>query len=525
MSSHLSAEVKRPVVSFRSSIWGNRFINYTPDDEITRAYNQQRVEDLKEEVKRELMVAAGKPSQHLNFIDAVQRLGMAYHFEEEIEEAIGHIYDNYHHSDDKYDDLCNVSLRFRLLRQQGYNISCDIFERFKDENGSFKECLNNDVEGMLGLYEAAHLRVQEEDILDEALAFTTAHLESLVEDLDYPLAAQATQALYRPIRKGLERLEARPHISIYQDEASHSKALLELAKLDFNLLQSLYKKELSYITRWWKDLDFSSKLPFVRDRVVETYLWIVAECFEPQYSYARRIQTKLLVLITVIDDVYDAYGTLEELELFTEAIERWDNNSIDSLPEYMKPCYQAVLDVYKEIEEKENEERPYCVHYAKKAVRLPESVRAYFNEGKWLHAEYVPTMEEYMGVALVSSDVPMFTIISFVGMGMMATKEAFDWFEQERGHSASSVECYMKQNSVSEQLAYRELNKQVEKAWKDINQEFLRPTAIPMHLLTRVLNFARTGEFMYKVREDRFTNVGEVLKDNIASLFIDPVSI
>ena len=62
--------------------------------QITRAYNQQRVEDLKEEVKRELMVAAGKPSQHLNFIDAVQRLGMAYHFEEEIEEALGHIYDN-----------------------------------------------------------------------------------------------------------------------------------------------------------------------------------------------------------------------------------------------------------------------------------------------------------------------------------------------------------------------------------------------------------------------------------------------
>ena len=53
---------------------------------------------------------------------------------------------------------------------------------------------------------------------------------------------------------------------------------------------------------------------------------------------------------------------------------------------------------------------------------MKRSVRAYFNEGKWLHAEYVPTMEEYMGVALVSSDVPMFTIISFVGMGMMATK-------------------------------------------------------------------------------------------------------
>ena len=82
--------------------------------------------------------------------------------------------------------------------------------------------------------------------------------------------------------------------------------------------------QLCFSTRWWKDLVFSSKLPFVRDRAVELYLWIAAACFEPQYSYARRIQTKLLVLITVIDDIYDAYGTLEELELFTEAIDRYD---------------------------------------------------------------------------------------------------------------------------------------------------------------------------------------------------------
>ena len=70
------------------------------------------------------MAAAGKPSQQLNFIDAVQRLGMAYHFEEEIEEALGRIYDNYQEDGDKYDDLYNVALRFRLLRQQGFNISC-----------------------------------------------------------------------------------------------------------------------------------------------------------------------------------------------------------------------------------------------------------------------------------------------------------------------------------------------------------------------------------------------------------------
>ena len=47
---------------------------------------------------------------------------------------------------------------------------------------------------------------------------------------------------------------------------------------------------------------------------------------------------------------------------------RWDINSVHQLPEYMKPCYQAVLDVYKEIEEMENTERSYCVHHTKDAV-------------------------------------------------------------------------------------------------------------------------------------------------------------
>ena len=83
----------------------------------------------------------------------------------------------------------------------------------------------------------------------------------------------------------------------------------------------------------------------------------------------------------------------------------------------------------------------------------------------------------------------------------------------------------MKQHGVSEQHANQELNKQVENAWKDVNQGCLRPTAIPMHLLTRVLNFARAGDFMYGGGKDIFTNVGEVMNDNIASLFVHPVPI
>ena len=125
-----------------------------------------------------------------------------------------------------------------------------MFNEFKDEKGNFKKALVSDVRGMLGLYEAAHLRVHGEDILDETLAFTTTHLRSMVEHLEYPFAEQVAHALKQPIRKGLERLEARWYISIYQDETSHDRTLLKLAKLDFNLVQSLHKEELSNITRF-----------------------------------------------------------------------------------------------------------------------------------------------------------------------------------------------------------------------------------------------------------------------------------
>ena len=74
-----------------------------------------------------------------------------------------------------------------------------------------------------------------------------------------------------------------------------------------------------------ESLDFAMNLPFARDRIVECYFWIVSVYFEPQYSLAREILTKVISMISILDNIYDAYGTLEELEPFTEAIERFIN--------------------------------------------------------------------------------------------------------------------------------------------------------------------------------------------------------
>ena len=114
----------------------------------------------------------------------------------------------------------------------------DIFNKFKDNMGNFKESLINNVKGMLSFYEATHMRVHGEDILDEALKFTTTHLESMAINFSPPLAVQVSHALNQPIRKCLPRVEARQYFSIYQENASHNEVLLNFAKLDFNMLQN-----------------------------------------------------------------------------------------------------------------------------------------------------------------------------------------------------------------------------------------------------------------------------------------------
>ena len=44
---------------------------------------------------------------------------------------------------------------------------------------------------------------------------------------------------------------------------------------------------------------------------------------QPQFGSCRINLTKLGSLLTIVDDLYDVYGTLDELKLFIDAIERF----------------------------------------------------------------------------------------------------------------------------------------------------------------------------------------------------------
>lgn len=97
---------------------------------------------------------------------------------------------------------------------------------------------------MLSLYEATFLGIPGEDILDVAQDFTSKHLGSMVNHLSPPVSLQLQRALHVPLRYGGERVHARHHISVYEQDDLRNETLLEFAKLDFNSMQLLHKKEL-----------------------------------------------------------------------------------------------------------------------------------------------------------------------------------------------------------------------------------------------------------------------------------------
>ncbi|XP_042060897.1 (-)-5-epieremophilene synthase STPS3-like [Salvia splendens] len=539
----------RPEANFSPSLWGDRFINYISDSNVTEKYSKT-VEVLKNDVKSLLTTPETKMIDTMNLIDTIERLGIAYHFENEIEEILQHYFHlNTNYQDDEVYDLYTVSLHFRLFRQHGHPIPSEIFGKWLDVDGKFEESLKSDAKGLLSLYEASYLRTRGETILDDALAFTTATLKSMAPNLKSPLKEQVVHALVQPLHFNIPRVEASRFISVYEEEEQKNETLMKLAKIDYNLLQIIHKEELSHISRWWKELGLISKLSYARDRVVECYFWALGVCHEPQYSRARVMLAKTIAMISLIDDTYDAYGTIEELEIFTEAIQRWDDGEIAQLPEYMRPLYKAVLELYEQFEEElDGEGRSYTVYYAIEALK--ELVRGYLVEAKWFIKGYLPPFEEYLSNGLVTSTYHYLTATSYLGMGS-ARKQDFEWLskepkmlvaaleicrlvddaasyevEKERGQVATGIDSYMRENGVTKEEAKAKFWEMCMDAWKDSNEEYIKACCyISKDILMIIFNLERVIDVVYKNSEDGYTHPQKVLEPHIIALLVDPIKV
>nr|AWF79084.1 terpene synthase [Pelargonium graveolens] len=493
-------------------------------------FSTESSEKWQKGIKEALVQGTGSCDQTamMELIDTIQRLGIGHYFEGEIQMQL-HELSSSSAVDDN--DLFSTALRFRLLRHNGLWASTDVFKKFVNERGQFDDSLIEDTKGMLSLYEASYMGTKDEDILFQAMEFTTNHLK------------QSLMELPRHLR--MQRLESRNYINEYSNHSNCNLDVLELAMFDFNRVQLQHQEELAEIIRWWKELGLVDKLGFGRDRPLECFLWTVGIFPEPYQSSCRIELTKTISILLVLDDVFDTYGGLDELVLFEDAIKRWDLGAMEDLPEYMKICYMALYNTTNDIAYKILKEHGLnIVSHLRRTWK--DIIEAFLVEAMWCNRGYVPTLEEYLENGVTTGGTYMALVHSFFLMGQGVTKETIALLdpypnlltrsgrvlrlwddlgtaqeEQERGDVASSIECYMKEKGIGgEEEGRRQIRQMIRELWVELNGELVAQNGLPLSLISASLNVARTAQVVYQHGDD---NTFSGVEDHAQALFFRPI--
>ncbi|KAF3661141.1 (-)-camphene/tricyclene synthase, chloroplastic [Capsicum annuum] len=247
--------IQRRSGNYKPTMWDFQYIQSVNNHYAGEKY-RERFDELKKEMKKNLMMmveGSQELDDKLELIDNLERLGVSYHFKDEIMQILRKIHDQSSTNIAADSSLYCTTLKFRILRQHGFHISQDILNDFKDVSGNLKQSICNDTKGLLQLYEASFLSTEKETTLKNATKFTVAHLRNYIDnhcgDHNNIMVSLVLHALELPRHWMMPRLETEWYIRIYDRTPNANPVLLELAKLDFNIVQSRHQDDLRILSR------------------------------------------------------------------------------------------------------------------------------------------------------------------------------------------------------------------------------------------------------------------------------------
>ncbi|RCV45378.1 hypothetical protein SETIT_9G448900v2 [Setaria italica] len=252
------------------------------------------------------------------------------------------------------------------------------------------------------------------------------------------------------------------------------------------------KQELSRITRWWRNAALNKTSPFARDRLMECFYFATA---------CREVVAKAFA---VLDDIYDIYGTLDELALFTDVIERWEATASEQLPEYMNAIYLTIFNFSNEVAEHVQRTDGCDVRFLLKKA-WHDLCKAFLSEAKWhYYSNYKPTLQEYLENGWASVSGPLI-YPKLVQMVSKIFRLCNDSFYLRRGDAPSSIAIYMFENRAMESdarkamrdqlLSYRILAPVIQ---TPLNQDVSNNCQYPPSLANACLNMARISHCIYQ---------------------------
>ncbi|CAA7047427.1 unnamed protein product [Microthlaspi erraticum] len=476
-------------------------------------------------VKNILVTHKDDPVKILEMIDVIQGLGVDVHFKQEIDQTLHMIYQEcaraqtygYHDR-----DLSEVALCFRLLRQEGHYVQESMFESIRDKRGGFKDELRNDVKGLIELYEASELGLEGEETLDGAKEFAFNRLNELCSGQESHQQRKIMSSLRQPRHKTLQRLSSKNLIDMIKvasrEDDEWLQSLLRVVEIDSVMLNSLIQEEISTTFKWWRELGLEKELWKARKQPLKWHTWSMAILQDPTLSEQRLDLTKKISLVYVIDDIFDVYGGLEELTVFTRAVER-DIEGLEKLTRYMKVCFEALNTITEEISMKilkshgwnptdslrKSEKQSGLTRIMSSGVHLV-MLHVYFLLRKDLNQEKVELIES--NPKIVSSAATILRLWDDLG----SAKD-----ENQDGYDGSYVECYLNEHKGSTvDEARTHVVQKISKAWKCLNRECLNPRPFSRSFSNACLNIARTVPMMYSYDEDqKLPGLDEYIKSHL----------
>ncbi|WJX37708.1 hypothetical protein P8452_25447 [Trifolium repens] len=466
-------------------------------------------------------------------IDIIQRLGIEHYFAEEIKMALEKhhlIFNNNSNDFVSSHQIPEVALAFRLLREGGYHVHSDLLDNLKCSKNTFSAKYGEDVKGLIALYEASQLSIEGEDGLNDLGYLCLELLQAwlLRHHHDHDEARYVANTLQYPIHYGLSRFMDKS-IFINDLKAKNEwNCLDELAKINSSIVKLMNQNEIIEVSKWWKDLGLIKDVKFQGYQPVKWYMWPMACFTDPSFSNQRVELTKPISLIYVIDDIFDLHGTLDQLTLFTQAVNRWEITGTTNLPNFMKISLSALYKVTNDFSEMVYKKHGFNpIETLKKSwVRL---LNAFLKEAIWLNCGHLARADEYLNNGIVSTGVHVVLIHAFFLFDHVQgiSKETIAILDDEfpniiysvakilrlsddlegakngdqNGLDGSYLDCYMSEHQdISCEEAQRHVVEMISNEWKCLNQEILVSYPFPSSFTNFCLNAARMVPFMYHYR-------------------------
>ncbi|KAI0512274.1 hypothetical protein KFK09_012913 [Dendrobium nobile] len=380
------------------------------------------------------MFSMDKDFMKLSVVDHLERLGCAEHFSIEIKHVMDHLYGKWIEEESEVPkkvghvfQIYNDSLAFRLLRMHGYQVSPRRICWFIDDEKMLSHMKDNYaffLGPMLSIYKASHIAFLEDQDLDKAGVFSWHILQKGLKsiksqnetNISYSLKKFELEIEHELEHKWLARMDHLEHRLYIEGGGIYNfwvgknapyrilqnNDLLQLAIDNFMMRQSTYTKEIQELRRWSKNTGLSM-MGFGREKTTYCYFAMASSSCLPLDTYSRKEATKCAILITVADDFFDEKGSMHELSILADAVQRWEGESLTS---HSKVIFTALDNLVQDISLKFPKRHG---HGVKKILQntWKEIFKSWLKEAEWSRSSHYPSIDQYIENATTSIAVDM----------------------------------------------------------------------------------------------------------------------